>query len=65
MNNDLNRIFYGPTPQSCPACGGSDDWHPDPSGPTGQTWMVCEYCAYVIDHKSKGRPDLMNKDVQI
>lgn len=33
---------YGPG-ERCPVCG-APDWHPDPSGPYGQTWMICESC---------------------
>lgn len=36
--------------ERCPKCG-APDWHPDPSGPNGETWMICESCGYVIDHK--------------
>lgn len=34
----------------CPACGSIDDWHPDPSGPNGEAWMVCEACGLCRDH---------------
>lgn len=40
---------YGPGLR-CPDCG-SPDWHPDPSGPNGEAWMVCESCGLMIDHK--------------
>lgn len=62
MKNDLNKIFHGPTPASCPSCKSPEDWHPDPSGPNGEAWMVCESCGFVIDHKGKGLPHMIFKD---
>lgn len=42
---------YGPG-MRCPDCG-SPDWHPDPSGPNCETWMICESCGLMIDHKGQ------------
>lgn len=37
---------YGPG-ERCPTCG-APDWHPDPSGPYGQTWWICESCSHTL-----------------
>ncbi len=34
--------------ERCPKCG-APDWHPDPSGPNGEDWMICESCGHVVD----------------
>lgn len=37
----------------CPHCQGADDWHPDPSGPNGEEWMLCEHCALMVVHSNR------------
>ena len=38
--------------RKCPSCNQSDDYHPDPSGPNGETWWLCEGCGYTLDHNN-------------
>lgn len=35
---------------NCPNCNATHDYHPDPGGPNGETWRVCEHCGYTKDH---------------
>lgn len=35
--------------QACPHCQATHDYHPDPSGPEGEIWLVCEHCGYMED----------------
>jgi hypothetical protein len=42
-----------PSSDRCPACNADADWHPDPSGPNGETWMICEACHFARDHEGK------------
>lgn len=39
-----------PVGDACPACRAASDWHPDPSGPNGETWWICEACGLMRDH---------------
>ncbi|MCV2216863.1 hypothetical protein [Thauera sp. Sel9] len=36
----------------CPTCN-APDYHPDPSGPNGELWMICESCGLMVDHDGK------------
>lgn len=29
------------------------DMYPDPSGPNGEAWMLCESCGLMVDHNGE------------
>ena len=52
----------------CPNCQYATDFHPDPGGPNGETWWVCEYCGYTEDHTrtviDAGKPEYRRSPAQ-